>query len=281
MWLRCLPAISPLGGHLGCKLISASPRLRRAGYLIALFDSSTMRLAALLDGAQITGIRTAATAAVAIDALAPAKPLRVAVLGSGFEAKAQLRALAAARSVRSASVFSPTRENRVRFANDLGKSLSLPLTAMESAQDAVRDTDVVICAARAQGEIPVLRGEWLQPGMTIVSVGSTLPEQREVDADVIARCDAIVADVPEEVEQDTGDMKAAAREGVAFAGKLISLADQISGVRQARTTLDQIVVYKSVGGALQDVVIAELLYLEAVKRGLGTQMPVSIVPVAK
>src|SRR5438270_4218815 len=99
VWLRGLTAISPLDGYLGCKLIAASMRARRASYLISLFDQATMNLDALLDGNQITGIRTAATAAVAVDVLAPKRALRVAMLGSGFEARSQLTALATVRDI--------------------------------------------------------------------------------------------------------------------------------------------------------------------------------------
>ena len=281
MWLRSLTAISPLEGLLGCKLIAASPRIRRASYLVALFDPQSMRLCALLDGNQITGIRTASTAAVAVDALAPRRPLRVAVLGSGFEARGQLLALAAIRKVQSARVFSPTPANRQRFANELQETLRLPIVSALSAQEAVAGADVVLCAARSHGEVPILQANSLEPGMTVVSVGSTLPEQREIDTDVIERAHAIIADMPEEVARDTGDLLAATRAGISFEHKLVPLTDLIGGRRAARASPSDIVLYKSVGSALQDVVIAEMLLARAQQRGIGTPLPVSIEPVAK
>jgi ornithine cyclodeaminase/alanine dehydrogenase-like protein (mu-crystallin family) len=126
----------------------------------------------------------------------------------------------------------------------------------------------------------VLRGEWLQPGMTVVSIGSTLPEQREVDVDVIRKAELIVADMVDEVSHDTGDLLAAAREGVVFSGKLHSLSDLIGGRLPARSP-DGIAVYKSVGSALQDVVTAEMLLKRARSSGVGTVLPVSIAPVKK
>jgi ornithine cyclodeaminase/alanine dehydrogenase len=281
IWLRGLTAISPLEGHLGCKLIAASIKNRRASYLVALFDQVTTELAALIDGNRITGIRTAATATVAVDAIAPHRALKIAVLGSGFEARAQLTALTHARDVEAASVFSPTAPNRERFADELRKALRVPVKAVPAPEDAVAGADVVICAARARGELPVLRGEWLEPGMSIVSVGSTLPEQREVDAEVIRRAQCIVADVPHEVLHETGDMIAAAAAGIAPAEKVIALTEVIGGRRVARSRPEDIVLYKSVGSALQDVVIAEMLLARARARGIGTPMPVSIAPVDK
>ena len=281
VWLRSLTAISPLEGYLGCKLIAASTRARRASYLICLFDRETMNLDALIDGGQVTGIRTAATAAVAVDALAPQQRLRIAVLGSGFEARAHLTALAAVREVSDARVFSPTSDNREHFAEHFRTTLKLSVQAAMTPEDAIAGADVVVCAARARNESPVLLGRWLEPGMTVVSIGSTLPEQREVDVNVVERAQLIVADMPDEVSHDTGDMLAAKDSGVDFMHKLAPLSDVIAQRRAARTSAQDIVLYKSVGSALQDVVIAEMLLARARASGIGTVLPVSISPVAK
>jgi alanine dehydrogenase len=279
IWLRSLTAISPSGRHMGCKLIAANMKARRASYLVSLFDQQTMELAALIDGNRITGIRTAATAALAVDQAAPGRPLKVAVIGSGFEAQGVLAALAAIRTIAQASVFSPTPSSRERFAAMFREQHGMNITAAESAQAAVAGVDVVLCAARSRDESPVLRGEWLEPGMTVVSIGSTLPEQREVDEQVIARAACIVADMPEEVAHDTGDMIAATRAGIAFTGRLVPLADFVAG-KVVRAPQD-IVLYKSVGSALQDVITAEMLLARARARGVGTELARSIEPVAK
>ena len=278
-WLRGLTAVSPSGRHMGCKLISASMKARRASYLVSLFDQETMGLAALIDGNRITGIRTAVTAAVAVDAAAPRKPLKVAAIGSGFEAKGLLAALAAVRDVAGVRVFSPTPANREKFASTVRAEYGLQIEAATSASEAIDGADVVLCAARSRDESPVIRGEWLAPGMTVVSIGSTLPEQREVDEETVARASLIVADMPEEVAHDTGDMLAATRAGVEFAGKLVSLADLVGGKAARRP--EDIVLYKSVGSALQDVITAEMLLARARAMGVGTELAHSIVPVAK
>jgi ornithine cyclodeaminase/alanine dehydrogenase-like protein (mu-crystallin family) len=279
IWLRSLTAVSPGGTVMGCKLIAASPRARCASYLISLFDTQTMALAALIDGNRVTGLRTAATAAVAVDALAPQRPLRVGVIGSGFEARGALECLAAVRTVARVRVFSPTPASRERFAASFRPALDVD--AADSAQAALDGADVVICAARSPDETPVLRARWLPDGATVVSLGSTLPEQREIDEDTMARAACIVADMPEEVAHDTGDALAASRAGVDIAAKLVSLQDLVAGRISARQSERDIVLYKSVGSALQDIVVAEMLWGRALKLGLGTVLPASIVPVAK
>ncbi|WP_020655774.1 ornithine cyclodeaminase family protein [Massilia niastensis] len=279
-WLRGLFAVSPSGRYVGCKLISASPRIRRASYLVALFDQQTMDLAALIDGSRLTGLRTAATAAVAVDLLAPHKPLRVAVIGSGFEARGLLEALLATREVESVRVFSPTDASRERFAASF-REQGVAIQAVPEARAAVEGADLVFCAARSRDESPVLRGAWLEPGMTVVSIGSTLPEQREVDAQTMARAALVVADMPEEVLHETGDALAAAAEGIDVGAKLVALADVAGGKPGLRRRPEDIVLYKSVGGALQDVVIAEMLLLKAQAEGRYLTMPATIQTIDK
>mgnify|MGYP001196896181 CR=1 FL=1 len=218
-----------------------------------------MELAALIDGNRITDLRTAATAVVAVDALSPARPLRVGVIGSSSLARNTLQALAAVGEVAAARVFSPSPDNRQRFADDFRASHGFDISAVDSPQAAVSGADVVLCAARSRDESSVFLGEWLQPGMVVVSVGSTLPEQREVDVDAMARATLIVADMSEEIVHDTGDAIAAAKAGVDVAGKTVDLADVISGRVVGRRSAADVIFYKSVGTALQDVVTAEML----------------------
>ena len=281
-WLRSLCAVSPSGEYMGCKLIAASPMIHRASYLISLFDQRTMDLAALIDGSRVTGIRTAATAAVAVDLLAHTRPLAVAVIGSGFEARGLLQALMATRAVASVRVFSPTPASRARFADSFRAGHpELDISAADSAQAAVDAADVVLCAARSRDESPVLHGDWLSAGATVVSIGSTLPEQREVDEATMARAGRIVADMPEEFAHDTGDAIAAAKAGIDIAGKLVSLADVACGRAAGRRTAEEIILYKSVGSALQDVVIAEMLLHRAQEAGRYTVLPSTALTIDK
>lgn len=278
-WLRSLCAVSPSGDYFGCKLIAASPKIRRASYLISLFDQHSMALAALVDGNRITDIRTAATAIVAVNAVKPDGALKVGVLGSGALARGMLTVLAAVRELSQARVFSPRESSRRRFADDFQVSHGLTVEVMDSPQAAIDGVDVVVCAARANDEEPVLRGEWLKPGTLVLSVGSTLPEQRELDVAAMARAHVIIADMPEEVVHETGDALAAIREGVDVQGKTVGLDQVVSGRRPGRNTDADIVLYKSVGSALQDVVIAEMLLRRALANNQYQRLPAGIVTI--
>lgn len=278
-WLRSLCAVSPSGDYMGCKLIAASPKIRRASYLISLFNQRTMELAALVDGNRITDLRTAATAVVAANAVIPEGSLRVGVIGSGSVAQSILTALLSVREVSLARVFSPTPASRTKFASAFQASHGLLLETVDNAQATIDGVDIVVCAARSRDESPVLLGEWLQPGMVVLSVGSTLPEQREVDSAAMARADLIIADMPEEVLHETGDALVATRDGVDVAGKTVSLAEVVSGQVPARRSANNIVIYKSVGTALQDVVTAEMLLREALSSNRFQLIPAGVVTI--
>lgn len=279
--LRTLSGVPGNGALMGTKTIAGSLGERRMfSYLVALFDPATAELAALLDGNSITGFRTAATSALATDLLSPVGEIDVAVIGSGFEARKHVEALAAVRSLSSVRVFSPRQESRGRFAADLAHTAAL-FEPSTSAQAAVEGASVVICAARSYDETPTLHGAWLKPGSTVVSIGSTLREQREVDPEAIARADVVVADMVEEVLHDTGDLIAAQAAGIDVSDRISSLADVVAGRRDGRTDPEQIVLYKSVGSAVQDLAVAAMCVEAAEQAGIGVELPIHIQPVEK
>ncbi|WP_433715967.1 ornithine cyclodeaminase family protein [Nocardia sp. CA-084685] len=278
--LRTMSGVPGSGALMGLKTIAGAIGVRQFSYLISLFDQQTAELVALLDGNSITGFRTAATSALAADLLAVPGPVTVGVIGSGFEAKKHVRALAAVRDLEAVRVFSPRAESRARFAAELA-DLNTSISASESPQAAVAGANLVICAARSYDESPILLGAWLQPGTTVVSIGSTVREQREVDPEVIARADVLIADVLQEVLHDSGDLIAAAAAGVDVTDRIAALSDLVSGRHPGRTTAEQIVVYKSVGSAVQDLAVAAMCAEAARTAGLGSELPIHIQPVGK
>ena len=275
-WLRTLPAVPVGGRYYGAKIMGMAMDAAAPGveYVIVLFDRETSRIAAFVDGNLVTGYRTAATSAAALDRLAPRGAARLAVLGSGLEATMHTRAIASVRDLTEVVVFSPTPERRAAFAQAVTRDLGVPARGVASAQEAVDGAGIVLAAARARGEQPILFGDWLEAGATVASIGSTIPEQREIDVSVVARSDIIVCDTLEEVLEETGDMLAAHEAGIAFRDKSFSLTDLMSGAIDERLKDARTRMYKSVGGGLQDIVVAELILDKAIAAGLATPLPI-------
>ena len=274
-WLRTLSALPAGGRYFGTKLMARVPAIEDSvvQYVIVLWDRETSRIAAFVDGHEITAYRTAATSAAALERLVPAGSVRLGVLGSGLEATMHVRAFAAVRSIEQLTVFSPTPERREAFAAAAAADLGCETRAVPEPRLAVDDASVVLAAARSHGERPILHGDWLARESTVVSIGSTVPYQREIDVSVVEACDLIVGDAPEEVADQTGDMIEAARAGIAFREKLFSLHDLIAGDLAERLANAPRRMFKSVGGGLQDVVVAELILRKALDAGLAAPLP--------
>jgi alanine dehydrogenase len=279
-WLRVLPALPAGGRYFGAKLMGMAPGAPEPGveYVVVLYDRATSRIAAFVDAHQVTAYRTAATSAVALDRLAPAQPIRLAVLGSGLEASMHVRAFATVRAIERLTVFSPTPERREAFAAAVAADLAVPAEATEDPEAAAAGANVVLAAARSHGEVPILHGDWLGAASVVVSIGSTVPFQREIDVTVVAACDLIVCDAVDEVLEQTGDMLAAARAGVALREKAFSLHELVAGDLDERLAAAQRPMFKSVGGGLQDVVVAEVVLRKALDAGLAMPLPIRFDP---
>ncbi len=275
-WIRTLPAIPATGRYFGAKVMAMAPGAPDPGveYVIVLFDRDTSRLVAFVDGNLVTGYRTAATSAAALDRLVAPGSYSLGVLGSGLEASMHTRAIASIRSLERVTVYSPTPERREAFAATIAAELGVEVVPVGEPRAAVEASDVVVAAARSRAEQPILFGDWLAPGSTVCSIGSTIPQQREIDVSVVERCDLIVCDALDEVLNETGDMLAARDAGIEFRHKSISLAELLGGAAADRVSAASLPMFKSVGGGLQDVVVAGLVLDEARRRGLTTPLPI-------
>lgn len=269
--LRALASVPPERRFMGAKVFGRG-RNQGMNYLISLAEQDTGEIRALVDANRITSWRTAATSALFVDGLAPRRSLALGVLGSGAEARAHVRAIAAVRPLQRIRVYSPTAANRERFALETAADLGVACEAAQTPRAALAGADIVVGAARSHDESPILHADMLADGMLVVSVGSTLPQQREIDTSVVARCDLIVSDVPSELAHASGDMRAAAKEGIDFEPKLHTLNALLRGEigRQPACPL-----FKSVGSAIQDIVAAELAFELTAKAGLAIPLPIS------
>jgi ornithine cyclodeaminase len=253
-----LARIAPDTGAVA-KIGSVNPGNATAGLpsvnatVIAL-DPVTGVPVAMLDGTAVTTVRTAAGSAVAVDALAVADADGLGLIGSGTQARAHARAIARARPLRRVSIWSPSRENRERAAADLSTELGIGVRPVSSAQEAV-DGMAIVTTCTISRE-PVLRGAWLAPGCTVVSVGSFEPDRAEVDAEVIRRAATVVVDDVATAVGHAGPVVTALADGMLAAEDLVPLGAVLAGDRVGRTTASDVVFYNSVGLGVQDAAAA-------------------------
>ncbi|MFC4032310.1 ornithine cyclodeaminase family protein [Streptomyces polygonati] len=222
--------------------------------VVIALDPTTGQLAAVLDGTAVTTLRTAAASAVAVDTLALPDADELGLLGSGTQALAHAHAIARVRPLRAVRVWSPTEEHRSRTAERIAAELGLKAEAVATPREAAEGLPLV--ATCTLSKEPVLLGQWLAPGATVISVGSFEPDRREVDARTLRRAAAVVVDDPATAAAHAGPVVEAIRRGDLAAADLIPLGEALTGRRTARTGDQDIVVHLSVGLGAQDAAAA-------------------------
>jgi ornithine cyclodeaminase/alanine dehydrogenase-like protein (mu-crystallin family) len=226
-------------------------------YVVSLYRLADGELLALLDGQLITDMRTGAACGVAARKVAIEGPVTVAVIGSGLQARAQLESIAAVYRIESVAVFSPTQQNRERFAQEMAMQLGIPIAPVASVEAAVRGRRVVLAASSARSAQPVVRGEWLQGCRLLCAVGNTRRQFAEVDARCFSDAALVIVDSAHAVHE-AGDLLAAAQAGALPETKWTTLARIVSGA--VAVPQQGMVAFKSVGTALQDLALAVRYY---------------------
>jgi alanine dehydrogenase len=274
-FLRILPGVLLESNVLGYKEFHSGGHGMR--YSVHLFDLDTGAALAVMDGSNITTVRTGAMGAIALEQLVDSGARTVAVIGSGKEASSALAGLRVVlpRITRGWN-YSPTSERRIEFARK-AMSHSVTLEAVDSAPVAIAKADVVIAATMTRGGI-ALKGSWLRAGIHASSISSTAPEQRESDADVWRVADRIVVDTMRLLDE-SGDAIAAHEDGALSLEKVVTLSDVVAGKAVGRRDEAEVTLYKSVGTGLQDVAAAHTIYQLAVDRGIGREVDPFAIPI--
>ena len=269
-FFRVMPAVMRDSGLMGYKVFHGSVQ-QGVRYLIAVYAEKDGNLLSLMDAAYLTAARTGATTGVATKYMAPPEAKTVGVIGSGLEATTNLQAVCAVRPIEAGKVFSPTQANRERFATRMGEQLDISLTAVDTPEAAVSDVDTVVVATNTTGvgDLIAYRGQWLETGVHVNSIGSTGLQLREIDAETFQRAERIVVDSRIQMEGESGDLKAALAAGTYDRAKVTELKEVVTGRARGRSGPDEITLFKSVGTAIQDVAAGFAVYKEALRQGLG------------
>ena len=257
-----------MGAHapFGAKLISvfaenaAKGRQSHQG-LVLLFDPDTGAPVCAAHGGEITAIRTGAASAVATDALARPDARRLAILGTGEQAATHARAIAKVRKLESTVVWGRSLEHARALAERLQAELQAPVEAVQSAQAAVANADI-ICTVTSAAE-PILLGAWVPPGAHVNVVGSGFAGPVEVDNDLVVRS-RFIADSREGVLQQGAEFLRAKQAGLIGDDHIAGEIGQVlAGDVVGRRTPEEITVYKSLGHIVQDLASAWALYAGA------------------
>ena len=238
---------------------------------VTLFDGETGRPTAILNASALTSIRTAAVSALATRLLAREDATRLAVLGSGVQARAHLQALPLVRDFDSIAVYSPNAEHARALAQAAAATGGPAVEVAASAADALEGADVVVTATNARA--PVLDHVTLGAGVHVNAVGASIPSMRELETATVAACE-LFADSRESIANEAGEFRLAIEQG-AIAGidhVRAELGELVNGTAPGRSGPQALTVFRSLGLAVEDLAAAELAVASARAAGAGVEV---------
>lgn len=247
-------------------------QIARLQAAVLVFEPDTGRLAALLEGAALTAIRTAAASGAATDLLARRDSRHLALFGAGVEARTHLEAMCAVRPITRVSIFSRTRAKVELLIDELlhRDDLSLELHAAATPCEALQDADIV--CATTTSPTPIFDDADLAPGTHLNAVGSYTPQVREIPAETVVRA-TVVVDSRDAAWEEAGDLIGPLQAGLIGRDHIrAELGELVLGSHPGRTSDREITFFKSVGIAVQDAVAGNLAAANARRMGLGTQI---------
>jgi ornithine cyclodeaminase/alanine dehydrogenase-like protein (mu-crystallin family) len=235
---------------------------------VFLFSGETGEPLALMNASAITEIRTGAVSAVATRLLAREDASKLAIIGSGVQARSHLAAIACVRKLERARVASRSLENARKFADEMQTKHAFPIEPVATAEEAIRGADVIVTATTSHE--PVLNREWISQGAHINAVGTYSFAAREIDTATMVAAKLFV-DRRESALNEAGDYLIAAREGAIGPEHIrAEIGEVLLGSASGRTTSDQITLFKSLGLAVEDLAAANYLYQKARQNNSGT-----------
>ena len=241
--------------------------------LMILFSARTGQVQALLlDNGYLTDVRTAAAGAVAARHLARADSGVAAILGSGLQARMQLRALALVRPIREAVFWGRDGEKAAAVAREMAEALGIAARAESDAAAAVREADVIVTTTPAR--TPILRADWLRPGQHVTAMGSDQHDKNELEPGCLLRADLYVPDRLSQT-RGLGELRSAIAAGlVAADAEFAELGDIVAGKAAGRTGPEAITIADLTGTGVQDTAIATLAAARAEAAGAGTDFEI-------
>lgn len=273
--INSMPA--SIGGEfnsVGIKWISSSPQnpdkfgLPRATGIIILNDYETLMPAAIMDGMLLSAMRTGANSGVAARYLARKDSEVLGLIGAGVQNKTQLLAMHhVMKHLKKVKIADLNAERAQSFANEMSEKINLPIEVVQTAEEAARESDIVITATVTKK--PIVQADWMGEGTLYLHVGS-----HECEFEVIEKADKIVVDDWEELKhRGVESISIMYNEGKFDETRIhAQLGEIVNGVKAGRTNDKEFIYFNSVGLGIQDVALSSIIYNRAKEKGLGQKL---------
>ena len=240
------------------------------GFHVLIYSTTGEGLLAIIEANRMGQIRTGAASGLASKYMARPNSGTVAVIGSGYQGRTQLEAVATALNISSAKVYSRTESNRDGFASAMTAQLEIPVTAAASVEECVDGADVIITITNSSE--PVIAGDHVQAGVHINAAGANSWQKRELDTVAVTKVDIIATDDVDQAKIECADLMHPVDAGRLTWHQVKPLASVVGGETPGRNSNDDVTLFESQGVALEDVAVGERVYRMALEQGLGTKL---------
>jgi len=270
-----MPACVPASAALGMKLVTVFPQNPAMGKptihaVVCLVSANTGEPLALIEGAYLTALRTGAVSGAATDLLARPESSTLVVIGSGAQGMTQAAAVCSVRPIDRLIVVGRDSGHLDRFKHAVPQEIPSFTGSVETSTLAAEVVPLadIICTATTS-KTPVFEDKDLKPGVHINAVGAFTPTMQEIPSATIARSRVIV-DLFSHAYAEAGDLINPVKEGLVTVDHLRDeLGMLVAGSVDGRTSAEQITFFKSVGNAVQDVVVAKHAFDRASEQRIG------------
>ncbi|WP_066051271.1 ornithine cyclodeaminase family protein [Robertmurraya korlensis] len=270
-----MPSVAEELGSIGLKVVTVVPNNKKIGKktingIVMLSDFKTGEPIALLEGSYLTMIRTGALSGVATKYLSRQDSKKLCVIGTGEQAKGLVEAIMAVRNIDEVLLYNRTEQKAQEFSSYVNTKYNTKVRVYTDSNEAVREADIIVTATNSS--TPVF-SESLKPGTHVNAVGSFRPTMQELPSQLFSQADKVVVESVEAALEETGDLQVPIKEGIIKPKDIYAELGQIvSGRYKGRTSEKEITVFKSVGLAVVDVVVAQYFYRKAIEASIGTQV---------
>jgi ornithine cyclodeaminase len=238
-----------------------------SGMMMLVSAETGLLKALLLDNGYLTDVRTGLAGAIAAEHLAPRDIETAGVIGSGMQARYQMRGLKLVREFRRLLVYGIVPDEVERYAAEMRNELGVQVVVADGPDAVVSEAQAVVTTTPSRE--PYLRPEWLHPGLHVTCMGADTDYKQELFSDCFARADCVVCDRLSQVKL-IGELHHAFAAGVIDESAVLELGELTSGSKPGRRRDDEITICDLTGVGVQDTAIARLAFARAVQKGLGT-----------
>jgi ornithine cyclodeaminase/alanine dehydrogenase len=234
---------------------------------ILLFDARTCALICVMDGSLLTDFRTGAAGAVSVKALARKNAKKITSIGTGNQARMQIRAINEVMKIEEIHAWDHTAESLSRFKADIEREFDIPVVIANSKKEAVEQADILITTTRGKGS--VVQAAWVKPGTHIVAIGTDAKGKQEFEPEIFRNAKVVVDSLMQCSEK--GEIQHALSQNIITKdGVHAEIGEVLLGVKPGRGSDEEITIFDSTGMAIQDNTTATKIYRNAMESKVGT-----------